>query len=91
MADTTFDRVIRDAQTLTLDQQRRLIEVLTARVLQAPSTRTVEQIAAEQNKRPLNFSEIRELGLFFPEEESVDDLVETMRTLRRDRSTRTPT
>ncbi len=88
MADITLDKIIRDVQTLPVDQQRRLIEVLTQRIFQTPQ-KNIEQIAAEQGKGPLNFGKIRELGSFFPEEDSVDDLVQTVRTFRQDRSTRT--
>ena len=89
MADITLDKIIRDAATLPPEDQRRLIELLTARASQAGTQKTIEQIAAEQNKRPLDFAEIRRLGSFFPEAESVDDLIATVRRLRQDQSTRT--
>ena len=89
MADNTLDRIIRDAATLPQEQQRRLIELLTARGYQTGNRKTIEQIAAEQDKRPLDFGEIRSLGSFFPEEESVDDLIGTVRRARQDESTRT--
>ena len=78
----------RDAATLPPEEQRRLIEFLTARESQAGRRKTIEQIAAEQDKRPLDFEEIRRLGSFFPEEESVDDLIGTVQALRQDGSTR---
>ena len=89
MADITLDKIIRDAATLPPEDQRRLIELLTARGSQTGNRKTIEQIAAEQDKRPLDFAEIRRLGSFFPEEESVDDLIGTVRSLRQDESTRT--
>ena len=89
MADITLDKVIQDAAMLPQEEQRRLIELLTARASQAGTQKTIEQIAAEQNKRPLDFAEIRRLGSFFPEEESVDDLIGTVRSARQDESTRT--
>lgn len=88
MADNTLDRIIRDAATLPPEEQRRLIELLTAHESQAGRRKTIEQIAAEQDKGPLDFAEIRRLGSFFPEEESVDDLIGTVRSLRQDESTR---
>jgi hypothetical protein len=91
VADVTLDKLIRDAQTLPVDQQRRLIKVLAASVFQTPTRKTIEQIAAEQGRGPLKFSKIRELGSFFPEEENVDDLIQAVRTLRQDRSPRTLT
>ena len=89
MADITFDKVIQDAAMLSQEEQRRLIELRTARGSQAGPRKTIEQIAAEQDKGPLDFAEIRRLGSFFPEEESVDDLIGTVRSLRQDESTRT--
>ena len=89
MADNTLDKIIRDAATLPPEDQRRLIELLTARASQAEPRKTIEQIATEQDKRPLDFAEIRRLGSFFPEEESVDDLIGTVRSLRQDESMRT--
>jgi hypothetical protein len=46
--------------------------------LQSEPPRTIEEIAAEQGKKPLNFSEIRGLGTFFPADESIDELIETV-------------
>ena len=89
MADITLDKVIQDAAALPPEEQRRLIELLTARASEASPRKTIEQIASEQGKRPLDFAEIRRLGSFFPADESVDDLVSTLRNLRQDRSTRT--
>lgn len=90
MADITLDKVIQDAAMLPQEEQRRLIEWLTARASQAGLRKTIEQIASEQDKKPLDFAEIRRLGSFFPEEEDVDDLIGTVRSLRQDRSLRTP-
>ncbi len=90
MADITLDKVIQDAARLPQEEQRRLIEWLTARAFQAGPRKAIEQIAAEQDKKPLDFAEIRRLGSFFPEEEGVDDLIGTVRSLRQDRSSRTP-
>jgi len=86
MADITLDKIFEEAMTLSPEEQRRLIEWLTASAPQAGPRKTIEQMAAEQGKKPLNFAELRKLGSFFPEEESVDDLVKTVRELRRDRS-----
>ncbi|MGH9971708.1 MAG: hypothetical protein ACREBG_28475 [Pyrinomonadaceae bacterium] len=88
MADITLDKIIRDAATLSQEEQRRLLELLTARDSQAGCRKTIEQLAAEQHKSPLDFAEVRRLGSFFPDEESVDDLIGTVRSLRQDESTR---
>jgi hypothetical protein len=89
MADVTLDKVIQDAVALPPEEQHRLIEFLTDREAQTHPRKTIEQIAAQHGKSPLDFGEIRKLGLFFPEDESVDDLVRVVRSLRNDRSERT--
>jgi hypothetical protein len=88
MADNRIEKIIRDAVDLPPEEQQRLIQVLTERLSQPTAKKTIEQIASEQGKEPLRFSEIQELGSFFPEEESVDDLISTIRTLREDKSAR---
>jgi hypothetical protein len=88
MADVTLDRIIKDAFSLPAQDQRRLIELLNARIAQA-APNTIEQMAAEQGKSPLDFAKVRNLGSFFPEDENVDDLITMIRSLREDKATRT--
>ena len=88
MADNALEKIVRDAANLPLDQQQRLIQMLLIRLSGPSSKKSIAQIAAEQGKVPLRFSEIRELGSFFPEDEDVDDLIRTVRTLREDKSSR---
>lgn len=88
MADVTLDRIIKDAFSLPPQDQRRLIELLNARMAQSASVKTIEQMAAEQGKGPLDFAKIRDLGSFFPDDENVDDLISTIRSLREDKVTR---
>ena len=88
MADNTLEKIVQDAANLPLDQQQRLIQMLVARLSHRTPKKSIEQIAAEQGKGPLNFSAIRELGSFFPEDENVDDLIRTVRNLRTDKSAR---
>jgi hypothetical protein len=89
MADATLDRIIKEAFSLPPQDQRRLIELLNARIAQTGPVKTIEQLAEEQGKGPLDFSTIRSLGSFFPDDESVDDLISTVRQLREDKATRT--
>ena len=88
MAEVTLDRIIKDAFSLPPQDQRRLIELLNARISQTAPAKTIEQMAAEQGKAPLDFAKIRNLGSFFPEDENVDDLINTIRSLREDKATR---
>lgn len=89
MADVKLDRIIKDAFSLPPQEQRRLIELLNAQIGQSAPQKTIEQMAAEQGKVPLDFAKIRHLGSFFPEDENVDDLISTVRNLREDQTTRT--
>ena len=88
MADNMLDKIIQDATRLPPHQQQRLIQVLTERLSQPSPKKTIQEIASEQGKKPLEFSRIRELGSFFPEDESVDDLIQTVRSMRQDKSAR---
>jgi len=88
MADVTLDRIIKDAFSLPPQEQRRLLELLNARIPHTAPTKTIEDLAVEQGKSPLDFARIRDLGSFFPDEESVDDLINTVRNLREDKATR---
>ena len=62
MADITLDKIFEEAMTLSPEEQRRLSEWLTASAPQAGPRKTIEQMAAEQGKKPLNFAELRKLG-----------------------------
>jgi len=87
MAELTLDKVFEDALSLAPEDQRRLINMLNASQPLRPR-KTLAQLAAEQGKKPVNFDELLKLGEFFPEDESVDDLVNFVRESRRDRGDR---
>ena len=92
MMNVTFDEVLEKALALPLADQRRLVSTLSA----SPAFETrngdeyltaqekLERMVIAQGKKPLNFAELRKLGEFFPEDESVDDLVNAIREWRRD-------
>ena len=88
MNENRLEKIVQDAASLPQDQQQQLIQMLIARLSHPSPKKNIEQIAAEQGKVPLRFSELRELGLFFPEDENVDDLIKSVRTLREDKSAR---
>lgn len=95
MTDISLDKVIHDAMALRPDEQQRLVEFLTRQqeVLITHDAGnhpppTIEQVAAQQGKGPIDFDEIRRLGRFFPQDEKVDDLVNLVRDLRQDKSER---
>jgi len=82
---TDLDRVLEEALKLSQEDQRKLIAMLSA-VQPIRPRKTLAQLAAEQGKKPLKYDELRKLGEFFPEDESVDDLVNFVREGRRDRN-----
>lgn len=84
---TDLERVLEEALKLSGEDQRKLIAMLSA-VQPIRPRKTLEQLAAEQGKKPVKFEELLKLGEFFPEEESVDDLVNFTRDERRDYSER---
>ena len=79
----SLEEILENAQALSPQDQHRLIELLASRQPIKPR-KTIEQLAAEQGKRPVNFDELLRLGEFFPQDESVDDLVNFIRKSRRD-------
>jgi hypothetical protein len=83
MGEAVFEEVLAKAQALSPVEQRRLIDVLAARQSIRPR-KTLEQLAAEQGKTPVDFDVLVRLGEFFPEDESVDDLVSFIRESRQD-------
>lgn len=83
MSEANFERVLENARALSAEDQRRLIELLSAPKPGKPH-KTLEELAAEQGKKPVNFDELLKLGEFFPEDESVDDLVTFVQESRRD-------
>ena len=80
MAEITLEKALADARTLPRTEQEALVDALLIPVIRP--RKTIEQLAAEQGKKPVDFDELLKLGEFFPEEESVDDLVNTVRAWR---------
>ncbi len=76
---STLEEILKAARTLPPQEQRRLRELLAE---EAP--KSIEQIAAEQGKGPINFDELLALGEFWPEDESIDDFIAAVREWRRD-------
>jgi hypothetical protein len=83
-----LEKLLETAMALPAEDRRRLLDLLMLSSPTAQPRKTVDQLATERGKKPLNFKEIRDLGSFFPEDENIDDLVQTVRELRRDRSPR---
>ena len=88
MGETSLEKVLETALALPPEDRRRLAELLMQSSSTVEPLKSIEEIAAEQGKKPISFKEVRDLGSFFPEDESIDDLVNTVRELRRDKSTR---
>lgn len=86
MAEITLEKVLAEARMLPENEQEALIDALLRPVLRP--RKTIEQLAAEQGKKPVNFDELLKLGEFFPEEESVDDLIKTVDEWRSERYAR---
>ena len=85
MADVTLEKVLEEAKALTPHEREILLDALQQSVIRP--RKTIEQIAKEQGKKPINFAELRKLGRFFPEDENIDDLVQTVREWRNEPGT----
>lgn len=74
----TFEEVLEEAKKLKPEERRKLNAALATE-----RPKTLEELAAEQGKGPVNFDELLRLGEFWPEDESVDDFNAFVRESRR--------
>lgn len=81
--EITVEKLFEEALTLSPAERERLIDLLTPYKPIKP-LKSLAQLAEEQGKKPIKFDDLLKLGEFFPEEESVDDLVNFIRESRRD-------
>ena len=77
---TTFEQVFQDVQSLPLEEQRLLIDLVEP-------PKTLAELAEEQGVKPFNFAEASNAAMFWPEDESVDEFVSTVRAWRQDAPT----
>lgn len=75
----TFEEVVQEVRRLKPQEKRRL-----SYILEQETPKTIEQIAAEQGVGPMDFDELRKLGEFWPEDESIDDFNAFVRESRRE-------
>lgn len=78
----TLEEVLRDAQTLPPGDQRLLGELL-----EAPGS--IDEIAAEQGVIPFDLEAVQQESAFWPDDESADDFIATLRQWRQEDSERT--
>lgn len=81
MSPIAFDKVLQAAKALSAPEQQRLLQLLTGDAQELHPTKRIEQLVAAQGTRPLNFEEM--LGDFWPENESTDEFLATLRAWRK--------
>jgi len=79
----TFEEILEGVRKLKPREKRRLSEILAEEL-----PKTIEEIAAEQGVGPIDFDELRKLGEFWPEDESIDDFNAFIRESRQEDSFR---
>jgi hypothetical protein len=84
MADNPVEKILEEARALSPEDQKKLIRLLLAGKESDRPHKTIEQLAAEQSKKPADFDELLVLGDFWPEDEKVDDFLVSLREWRRD-------
>ncbi len=77
-----LEEIITEVKALHPAEQQRLREILNAGASCFDPAKRIEQFAAEQGTRPLNFEEM--LGDFWPKEESTDEFLVTLWEWRRE-------
>ena len=80
MSAITFDKVLQEAKALSAPEQQRLLQLLAGNEQEVKPTKRIEQLVAAQGTRPLDFKEM--LGDFWPEDESTDEFLATLREWR---------
>lgn len=83
MSNQTLEKLLEEVRTLPPEDREALRDWLDANQPSKPS-KTLAQIAEEQGKKPLKFEQLRKLGRFFPAEESVDELVNSVYAQRKE-------
>ena len=73
----TLEQVLHDVRSLPLEDQRLLSELIEP-------PKSLFELAAEQGVKPFDFAEARQAASFWPEDESVDEFVATLREWRQD-------
>lgn len=74
MTTITLDEVLAQARALSFEEQRRLIEALSATALPPQPLKSLTQLMAEQQTRPLAFAELVPSADSAPEE-SAEEMV----------------
>jgi hypothetical protein len=67
---------LEEIQELSDDEQERLRKLLAEKARASETPKSIEELAAEQGVGPMDFEELRALGEFWPEDESIDDFLE---------------
>jgi hypothetical protein len=75
-----LEEIIAEVKALPLAEQNRLREILNAEANRFDPAKRIAQLVAEQGTRPLRFEEM--LGDFWPQEESIDEFLATLREWR---------
>ncbi|HEX4950069.1 MAG TPA: hypothetical protein VFZ34_25610 [Blastocatellia bacterium] len=75
-----LEEIIAEVRALPQVEQQRLREILNAEASRFDPAQRIRELVAEQGTRPLNFDEM--LGDFWPEEESMDEFLATLREWR---------
>ena len=80
MSTITFDKVLQEAKALSAPEQQRLLQLLAGNEQETTPAKRIEQLIAAQGTRPLNFAEM--LGDFWPDHESTDEFLATLKAWR---------
>ena len=86
MSAITFDKVLQEVKALSAPEQQRLLQLLAGNEQETTPAKRIEQLVAAQGTRPLSFAEM--LGSFWPEDESADEFLATLREWRNESEVR---
>lgn len=75
-----LEKIIAEVKALPPAEQQQLREILDQESKQFDPMKRISQLALDQGTKPLNFDEM--LGNFWPEDESTDEFLATLREWR---------
>lgn len=73
MPNLIYDKAVEIVRALSPADQERLLAMLQDEISRPKPVKSLEQIVAAQEVKPVDFELLLKTGEFFPEEESVDD------------------
>lgn len=84
MEQVTLEKVLTEAEELSTNDQRLLRAWLDSKLRQKEGFKSIEEIAREQGKRPVNFPDLLGPKPLEDDDDDVDEFLKELREMRKD-------